>query len=593
MIKSSLYSQHFYQQSPRPTLLAWPQLAVLAMLLCIASDIGHTRQQLNIVIVGLEAPLEEQVRAYIGNPTTENTQNLSEYSIEIAATAEKSLQALGFYDAKAISKYASYKNDSIIEVKVSTGIPTTIKNIHLNVTGDASENAEFQNLLKLLPIREGKILNHSDYERSKDIIHNSARNLGFFHATFKRSQILVTRKSHSADIYIDFDSGTRHYIDEVKYPTTLFDKKFLERWQPFSGKVPYRASHVLELTQNLQNSGYFNFVRVSPETDLIEGNTIPLTVDLEPARENVMSIGIGFATNTGIRVKGSWLRPHHNDLGHQLKTDSSVSRLRKEITASYQIPHKVSPATGKYSIDLGVLNHRTDETYSQLRSLNFSDQRLTRGGWYRDSFIRWENENTTGSTERLNLLLPGIGFSRTKTSGGLLPEKGLFFSFNILGGSKYLLSDVNMIRATASAKVLSSWDKRHYLIARTDLGALKSNKFSRIPTSHRFFAGGDNSIRGFAYQSISPLNSDGEATGGKYLMTASAEYNYYIRDRWALAAFIDTGRAYKDSDEPYKVGIGAGIRWLSPVGPLRIDLATGISETEKTMRLHLAIGPQL
>jgi len=100
-------------------------------------------------------------------------------------------------------------------------------------------------------------------------------------------------------------------------------------------------------------------------------------------------------------------------------------------------------------------------------------------------------------------------------------------------------------------------------------------------------------VRGFGYQSISPLNNNAEATGGQFLTTASAEYNFYLRERWAVAGFIDAGRAFIDSDAPYRVGIGAGIRWLSPVGPLRIDLGVGISEEDNPYRLHLAIGPQL
>lgn len=571
----------------------WPGIAALTALLFACSDITYSRQQVDILVLGIDKELKEQVQAYLGNSQLDTLDDLPDEIDRIVETAEKSLKALGHYNAVAVANSASYKKDTVIELSIDAGIPTVIKKINLSVTGDAAENREFQKLIGLLPIKTGSILNHGDYERSKDMLHSTARNLGFFDARFLRSQILVTRKTASAEIFIEFDSGARHHINDVKYNTTLFDKPFLERWQPFEADTPYRASHALQLTQNLQNSGYFKFVRVRPETDLISNNTLPLIVELEPAKENVMSLGIGYATDSGIRVKGSWLRPHHNDRGHILKGSSSISRLRQEVSATYQIPHRKSPASGKYTFDFGILNHRTDDTYSQLRTINMTDQRLTRHGWYRDVFVRLENENTDDNTDRTNLLLPGISFSRTKTSGGLRPDKGTFYSFKLLGGSERLLSDINMLRATASAKKLVSWQKRHSLIARADLGILKTQNFSRIPTSHRFFAGGDNSVRGFAYQSISPLNADDEATGGKFLTTASLEYNFYIRDRWALATFVDTGRAYLDSDAPYKVGIGGGIRWLSPVGPLRIDLGLGISEETKPLRLHLAIGPQL
>lgn len=558
---------------------------------------GHSttagKHKISLIIAGLNDSLETQVRAFIAQPENEDLKNLPEKIDQMVDDSKKSLHALGYYNATASARNSSYKNSTIIELRIDKGKPTVIKNITLDITGEAATNTEFQTLLLLLPIQEGQIFNHGDYERSKDLIHSTARNLGFFNATFTRTQVLVSRKKYSAEIFIEFDSGIRHNIKEVNYNTNLFDKAFLKRWQPFESGVPYRASHALKLTQNLQNSGYFKFVRVKPETDLNEDGSIPLIVELEPASENIMSLGMGYATDTGVRVKGSWLRPHHNEKGHILKGDTSISRLRQEVSASYQIPHRLSPATGKYSFDFGILNHRTEDTYSQLRSMNISDQRLTKDDWYRDIFLRWENENTDDGNDRINLLLPGIGFSRTISSGGLKPDKGSFQSIRLLGGSEKLLSDINMLRVTASAKKLKSWNKKHYLITRLDLGFLKSESFARVPPSHRFFAGGDNSVRGFSYQSISPLNNDKEATGGQFLTTASAEYNFYLRDRWALAGFVDTGRAFIDSDAPYRVGVGAGLRWLSPVGPLRIDFGIGVSEKDRPMRLHLAIGPQL
>lgn len=565
----------------------------------LVATLGHSNSTavsdhtVSLIIVGVNNDLERQVKAYITKPDSQDLPRLSDQIDQMVDDTKKSLRALGYYDASATVKHSSYKSSTIIEMKINKGEPTVISNVSLDVTGAATSNTEFQTLLQSLPIRERQIFNHGNYERTKDLLHSTARNLGFFNAKFTRSQVLVSRKESSAKIFIEFDSGPRFNISKVNYITDLFSDDFLERWQPFEKGIPFQASHALKLTQNLQNSGYFSFVRVKPETDLIEGSSIPLHVELEPASENVISLGVGFATDTGLRVKGNWLRPHHNDKGHILKGDASISKLRQEVSASYQIPHRRSPSTGEYSINIGILNHRTDDTFSQLRTMNVSDHRLTKHNWYRDIFLRWQNENTDDRDDRINLLLPGIGFSRTVSSGGLKPHIGSFQSVKLLGGSRKFLSDINMFQATASAKKLKSWNRKHYLITRLDLGFLKSDSFARVPISHRFFAGGDNSVRGFDYQSISPRNSDGEATGGKFLTTLSAEYNFYIRDRWALAGFIDTGRAFNDGSAPYKVGVGAGLRWLSPVGPLRVDVGIGVSEESNPVRLHLAIGPQL
>jgi len=125
-------------------------------------------------------------------------------------------------------------------------------------------------------------------------------------------------------------------------------------------------------------------------------------------------------------------------------------------------------------------------------------------------------------------------------------------------------------------------------------GAIHSNDYDRVPTSQRFFAGGDRSIRGFQFRDLSPRNSDDEAVGGRFLEVLSLEYNYRFLDRWSGALFADAGRAFNSFSAPYSVGVGAGIRWQSPVGPFRIDIATPVSEDNRDgVRVHISLGPDL
>ena len=136
------------------------------------------------------------------------------------------------------------------------------------------------------------------------------------------------------------------------------------------------------------------------------------------------------------------------------------------------------------------------------------------------------------------------------------------------------MSDIDIYKSTLSYKWLKAFDKKNTFILSLQYGAIESNDFRRVPVSQRFFAGGDRSIRGFKYQSVSPRNPAGDAVGGRYLEVTSVELNHRFRPRWAAAAFIDTGRAFNNFDSAYSVGAGVGIRWLSPVGPFRVDIAS-------------------
>ncbi|OED35326.1 hypothetical protein AB833_30650 [Chromatiales bacterium (ex Bugula neritina AB1)] len=568
----------------------------LASPVCLAASGNSTfKNFLNVNVTGISSGLQNQVQSFVTIPDRIDRADIENYIELLKSDAEKSLQPLGYYNAKARATHTSNKISTRIELRIDAGKPVRITHIHLSIEGSATTDPDFKKTLQALPIKRGAIFNHGNYERSKDLLSSRAQSLGYFQADFKRSQVLVRQKKHAAEVFLVFNSGERYNISTVTYNTTLFKKPFLKRWQPFEQNVPYRASHVRQLTENLQNSGYFKHVRVKPLLNQADGNEIPLQVDLQPSSENVVSLGIGYATDSGPRVKGNWLRPHTNRHGHILETSASVSLWRKELTAGYRVPHLNSPATGRYTFDIGLSNQRTDDTFSQLRTMDIGDHRTMGNGWTRDFFLRWENERFRIGDQKstINLLLPGIGVSRSKSSGSLLPDKGTSYSFSLLAGSKKLLSDLSMIRVTGSAKLLNSWHVRHYLIARADAGFLITPSFSMVPTSHRFFAGGDNSVRGFSFQSISPVNSDNELIGGQFLTTASLEYNYYFRKNWAVALFADTGRAFIDADERYRLGIGTGIRWISPLGPLRIDLGYGVTEASRPLRLHLAIGPLL
>ena len=121
-----------------------------------------------------------------------------------------------------------------------------------------------------------------------------------------------------------------------------------------------------------------------------------------------------------------------------------------------------------------------------------------------------------------------------------------------------------------------------------------SENIEQLPTSLRFFAGGDASVRGYAYNSIGPTDEEGVVIGGKNLLVGSLEYEHRVWDGWSLAAFVDSGDAFDGASPELKTGAGVGLRWRSPVGPVRIDLASGLDRPPgDAFRFSFSIGPEL
>lgn len=149
------------------------------------------------------------------------------------------------------------------------------------------------------------------------------------------------------------------------------------------------------------------------------------------------------------------------------------------------------------------------------------------------------------------------------------------------------------MRGSALLKGLTTIARDHRLLGRVQVGGNWTNGYASIPPSLRFFAGGDQSVRGYDYQTLSPTNSDGDRIGGRYMVAASAECQYSIAEKWRLAAFVDQGNAFNTLDMPsLKTGVGFGVRWVSPVGPIRVDLAHPL-DGDGGVRLHFSMGPEL
>jgi len=161
------------------------------------------------------------------------------------------------------------------------------------------------------------------------------------------------------------------------------------------------------------------------------------------------------------------------------------------------------------------------------------------------------------------------------------------------GGVESLLSDTTFIQPLVSAKWIYSFSGKSRIITRGSLGTTIVDDFSKLPTTLRFFTGGDSTVRGYQFSIIGPQDAQSQVVGGKNLTEISLEYEFPIKEKWSIAAFIDAGDAFDDTPD-YKAGVGLGLHWKSPIGPVRIDFGHALEQPIGTnLRLHLTIGPDL
>lgn len=572
------------------------------MCLLALLPLGEVLAETTLAVTGVKDDLKKNIELVVGKPPpVEEARKYRRYLAALPEQSAAALSALGYYAADIqVSDQTDKAGDkTVVTIKVTPNDPVRVNTINIQIQGEAQDDPSYIRVLDDLPIRKGNIFVSGQYESTKSTLLDQAQDLGYFQFEFTESTVRVSRRKLTADITLIAASGPRYTFGDILFEQNIFSRTFLERWLPFETGDPYESGLIGELTQNLQNSGYFQSVRVIPQQDRRYGTRVPVKVNLKTRDDNEVAVGLGYSTDTGPRVKLNWDKPLINRRGHSISTKFGVSKDLQNASIGYRIPRRNEPLYNYWGIEYGLLNDTTGDTDSFLSTLNFQRVSRTSSQWIESIFLRWERETFTegdsGDEQTTDLVLPGVSYSRTRSKGSPFPTWGQSASFQIMAGSKAALSTIDFLKATGRFRYLRAISDRNTLIGTVQYGVIQSNDYPRVPITQRFFAGGDRSVRGFSYKDISPKNSEGEAVGGRFLEVASIEYNYRFLDRWSGAIFTDAGRAFNNYSDGYSVGAGVGLRWQSPVGPFRIDIAAPIDDPDDTsgFRIHLSLGPDL
>jgi translocation and assembly module TamA len=293
-----------------------------------------------------------------------------------------------------------------------------------------------------------------------------------------------------------------------------------------------------------------------------------------------------------VRGSLSWQHNRINRRGHRLSSVLQLSEIGGSVEGRYTIPFG-DPRRERYEVFANYTEDRPDTSDSNLgkigvlRSVAIGRTRL-------DLSYTYQREDFTvaGQSGLTDLFIPGATLSRVAADNRLFAHRGLRWSLSVQG-TPGVISDFAFFQTHASGKLIHSLGDMRVLLRGE--AAWTVAKLDDLPASLRFFAGGDQSVRGFGYKSLGPLTPQGEVTGGRQLLVGSAEVDYPIADQWRLAAFIDAGNAFDDfkNREPLPKSVGIGLRRITPIGPVRVDLAHPILGGSSDLRLHITLGPDL
>ena len=503
----------------------------------------------------------------------------------------RSQQPFGYYNSE-VDAHVQDEGDGLrITYTVHQNQVTQLSKVNVQITGEAAQDEAFQEVLADNPLKQGGVLNHETYETYKARLAALASARGYFDAEFREHNVQVNPADNTAEVNLILDSGMRYTFEAVDFNETPLDPDLLQRFVQFKPGQPYLSSDVATLQQDLQGSGYFAEALVGDEPNRTT-KTVPVNAQLTMDENKHYVLGVGYSTDGGVRGKVEFDRRWVNSRGHQFSSKLYASKKNSSLDTLYRIPAQ-NPTSDYYYFRLG--GHIKTDNYDSRKLFGEGGYNFRLGDWeHRYGLVgAWEKYNI-GLTEGKTLLVyPQGQWTYTSTKNRLNPKDGYQFRFGLLAAGKALLSDANLVQGNIDARYLQSIGEKQRLIARASLGASWTDDFNRIPPSLRYFAGGDRSIRGYAFENIGSRDSAGNNIGGRYLGAGSLEYEYYFKPDWAVAAFVDGGDAFVD-DFKMRIGAGAGVHWQSPVGPIKVDVGHGFDKQYgDNIRLHISIGAEL
>jgi translocation and assembly module TamA len=503
------------------------------------------------------------------------------------------LRPFGFYEPVVEAKYAPSGKDWQVSIEIEPGEPVRVRGLSISVQGPGADDPAFEPVKNQDLIRIGMALRHGAYENVKGEMTRIAASNGYLASHMARTVMEVDVAAHSARIDLVLETGPQYKFGRIEIEQDSIRPELMRRYVRFREGDPYSATQVLNTQFALEDSLFFSDVVVDAGESDPATLTVPVRVTAGRSR-STFSIGGGYGTDTQVRGTLGWTDTRVNDLGHRFRVEIKASATLRQINSRYDIPIG-DPALERISMELENSFKQIGDLDTTTTTLRPSLTRMA-GGWQTVTSvaaIRTTTEGVLAPKFTNNLLVPGVVVASVPKGflGGELFSRALYVE--LLGSTTALGSDSNFARILVQSERNFDLTSQWHLLLRGEVGASVVDDFSELPGIYRFTTGGDRSVRGFAFESLSPKDAGGKNIGARNLLVGSTEIVRDIPWNLAVATFFDFGNAFDKFGDKLEYSAGMGLRYRLPGVSIGLDLAKPLSYPNSKVRLHLNISPKL
>ena len=586
----------------------------MLVLLCYGALTPPAMAAIRVEVNGVDSALRRNVLALLSLERYKDRDRIEPDAVarlfrRVNDEVSDALKPYGYYAPTIQPKLTSEDNGRNwrVQIDIKLGEPVLLDNISVVVHGPGATDPVFARVLAARTLVKGRRLEHAAYEKVKSDLQLAAATYGYLDARLLRNELQVDPPAHLANVFLELDSGERYNFGATTLDQSAIRDVQLRRYLRYQEGEPYDAGKLLRTQFALDDSQFFSNVEVTQGERDSSTHTVPINISATTAR-NTYSIAAGYGTDTGVRGTLGWLNPRVNNRGHRLRLWWQASQRTDNVNARYDIPIG-DPVLDKFSLQA------LDQTEEVSTGVDTRERSLTPsvtqglGRWQRVLSLKLAHtESTDAINGRLvdDLIVPGITYASVPEGylGEDLFSRTLYAE--LIGSNSSLGSNANFLRLDLRSERVLNIAKRWHLLLRAEAGTSAVGNFQDLPITFRFYAGGDRSVRGFAYNELSPVQIAVDPvthvvtqvrTGGRDLLTGTVEVERDLPHSFGVAAFTDFGNAFNRFGDPLAVSVGVGFRWRLPVVTVGFDVAQAVQapgfNPRPGPRLHLNISPQL
>lgn len=495
-----------------------------------------------------------------------------------------------------------------ITVTVEPGPQTKVASADIRFTGDTAEAPEFARrkarIQRDWSLQPGQPFTQSGWDGAKSQGLRQLQATRYPTASIANSRAEIDADANQAKLDVTYAPGPPYRFGALRVQgSTRYDPDGARRIARLPEGADYSESQLLDAQQRLASSGYYDAVFLTIDTQAgVDPQAAPVIAQVREAPLQKAVFGVGISTDSGPRLSLDHIHNRLPGIGWRAVSKLSVDRKNKLASTEWT----ALPGENGWRWFTGAqLQRETTGSYevnsTQLRGgRNKSTDHIDRS-----YFLQYDTSANQGTDPPPSsaAISANYGWTGRYFNNNTAPTRGYGIAAEVGVGTTLRPERDPFVRtrlrwqsfiATGRVDMGEGIRRSSRVALRAEGGAVFARDGADIPANLLFITGGDTTVRGYGYRKIGARTDNDTLYGGRYLAVASAEWQRPItlrgnRTDFESAVFIDAGAvADKPGDLEPRVGVGAGLRWASPVGPLQADVAYGVKSQE--VRLHLRLG---